>query len=64
MRMWRAHRSAKRPWPVMDDDDVIDYYIMEALAARDADEEQKERDKEALRQWKADKKELHNAVNN
>lgn len=32
--MWRVYRDAGRPWPVICDDDVIDYMVMEAVAIK------------------------------
>jgi hypothetical protein len=32
--MWRVHKEAGRPWPVLCKDDVIDYMVMEAVAMK------------------------------
>lgn len=32
--MWRVCKDAGRPWPVLCDDDVIDYMVMEAVAIK------------------------------
>jgi len=32
--MWRVCREAGRPWPILDDDPVVDYMVMEAVALR------------------------------
>lgn len=34
MRMWRTYSKANRPWPVISDDPVMDYMVMEAVAAK------------------------------
>ena len=34
MTIWRVCKEAGRPWPVMSDDDYIDWCIMEAVQAR------------------------------
>ena len=55
--MWRVCREAGRPWPVISDDPVIDYMVMEAvmLKVRTQDQEaQKAQDREA---WKKKKQE-------
>lgn len=41
-RLWRVHKEAGRPWPVIcEDDPVIDYMVMEAvyIKARNEDEQ-------------------------
>jgi hypothetical protein len=55
--MWRVCKEAGRPWPILSDDSVIDYMVMEAVAlkVRKADEKaQKEAERE---QWKKEQKE-------
>lgn len=37
--MWRALQNSGRPWPVLDEDEVVDYLILEAVAARAAKDE-------------------------
>lgn len=32
--MWRVCKEAGRPWPVLSDDDVVDYMVMEAVALK------------------------------
>lgn len=56
------HRAAKRPWPQLSDDPVIDYLIMEALATKDAKEEEKQRKEMEKKKWQADKSDLWKAV--
>jgi len=56
--MWRLHQASKRPWPVLDDDDVIDYMVMEAVAVKAAKEDLKEQDKAEKKNWKQDKEGL------
>lgn len=34
-RLWRVHRDAGRPWPVIcPEDDLIDYMVMEAVSIK------------------------------
>jgi hypothetical protein len=51
IRLWRVHREAGRPWPVVcAEDDVIDYMVMEAVAIRVRrrdEQDQKEAEKKA-----------------
>jgi hypothetical protein len=49
--MWRVYNAAKRPWPVLHPDPVIDYLIMEAVAVKVAKE-----DEEAQKQAERDSK--------
>lgn len=37
--MFRAYKAANREWPTFDDDEVIDYLILESLAAKVAKED-------------------------
>ena len=39
--MWRAHKAAGRPWPVISSDPVVDYMVMEAVAIKVKDEDAK-----------------------
>jgi hypothetical protein len=55
MRMYRATKAANRPFPQLDEDDVIDYLIVEALATKAATEEEKQRKQAKLDAWKKDK---------
>lgn len=41
-RLWRVHKEAGRPWPVIvDDDPVLDYMVMEAVAIKIRKEDEK-----------------------
>jgi hypothetical protein len=42
--MWRTCKEGGRPWPVISDDPVIDYMVMEAVAVKVSRE-----DKEAMK---------------
>lgn len=57
-RVWRVCRAAGRPFPVLSDDDVIDYMIMEAVQIKVGLEDEKlrkEAEKKAARDnWKKD----------
>lgn len=61
-RMWRIHSSAKRPWPVIVDDDVLDYMVMEAVGVKAMLEDEKARkdleDKKKREEWKDEKSNL------
>ncbi len=54
IRLWRVHKAAGRPWPVIcPEDDVIDYMVMEAVAIKVRiadDKEAKEAERDAARQ--------------
>lgn len=40
--MWRVHKEAGRPWPIIcPEDDVLDYMVMEAIYLRARKEEEK-----------------------
>lgn len=50
--MWRVCKEAGRSWPVISDDPVIDYMVMEAVAIKarkEDDEAQKKAEDEAKR---------------
>lgn len=50
--MWRVLRSAGRPWPVLSEDDVLDYMVMEAVKLKvdlEDEEARKEAEKAAAR---------------
>lgn len=64
MRLWRATKEAGRPFPRLDSDDVIDYLIVEALAAKAAKEEEKMRQDAKIAEWKKDKSKLYEAATN
>jgi hypothetical protein len=50
--MWRTISKANRPWPVLDDDPVIDYMIMEAVAVKVSREDAERVKQEERNQWK------------
>lgn len=56
--MWLAHEAANRPWPVLDEDPVIDFKIMEAVAVRVQRTKQKAREEAEKRQWRKDTSDL------
>jgi hypothetical protein len=50
--MWRVCKEAGRPWPVICDDDVVDYMVMEAVALavrKEDDEEVKRQERERFK---------------
>lgn len=53
--MWRICKEAGRPWPVLSEDPVIDYMIMEAVALRVHAEDEKERKDKERKDWKKKK---------
>ena len=53
-RMWRAHKASGRPWPKMDTDEVVDYLILEAVAAKAAKEEEEHQKEKERTNWKKD----------
>jgi hypothetical protein len=53
--MWRICKEASRPWPVLSEDPVIDYMIMEAVALRVHAEDEKERKNRERQEWKKKK---------
>ncbi len=57
--MWRVCKEAGRPWPVISDDTVLDYMVMEAVALKFAEEERKAAKQQEIKQWqKEQQKEL------
>lgn len=59
-RMWRVFKAAGRPWPRLDEDDVIDYMIMEAVCLKvNKDDENQEKEQEK-KEWMKDKSGLDN----
>jgi hypothetical protein len=52
--MWRACNAAGRPWPILDEDDVIDYMVLEAVAAKATKMEQDAQEKQKREAWKKD----------
>lgn len=59
IRLWRVHKEAGRPWPVIcADDDVIDYMVMEAVAIkvrrRDEEDEKEAKERNEREDFKKD----------
>jgi hypothetical protein len=53
-RLWRVHKEAGRPWPVIcPEDDVIDYMVMEAVALKVRHEDEKARKEAERKEWKS-----------
>lgn len=50
--MWRVCKEAGRPWPTLDSDDVIDYFIAEAVAIRVGGEDRAQEKKREIDRWK------------
>lgn len=53
--MWRICKEAGRSWPVISEDPVIDYMIMEAVALRVHAEDDKQRKAKEREEWKKQK---------
>lgn len=53
--MWRICKEAGRPWPVLSEDPVIDYMIMEAVALRVHAQDEAERKDRERKEWKKQK---------
>lgn len=53
-RLWRVSKAAGRPFPKLDDDDVIDFQIMEAVAVKIQREDEKAEKEYKKRQWRKD----------
>lgn len=56
--MWRVCKEANRPWPVLCDDEVTDYLVMEAVAMAVDKEDQDQKKKSEKKDWKKDKSRL------
>jgi 3-deoxy-D-manno-octulosonate 8-phosphate phosphatase KdsC-like HAD superfamily phosphatase len=55
-RLWRTNKEAGRPWPVIvEDDDVIDYMVMEAVALKVSREDEDNRKDKERKDWRSDK---------
>lgn len=61
-RMWRVHKESGRPWPVLSEDPVIDYMVMEAVAAKVRQEDIEAEKKKKRDEWKKDTDHLKNVV--
>ena len=55
--MWRVCKSAGRSWPVLSDDPVIDYMVMEAVFLKVQKEDEKARKDAERAAWKEQQKE-------
>ena len=53
-RLYRIHKESGRPWPVLDDDPVVDYMVMEAITLKVQQEEDAAQRKAQLEQDKAE----------
>ena len=52
IRLWRVHKDAGRPWPIIcEEDDVIDYMVMEAVAIRVRREDEKAEKARKRKEW-------------
>lgn len=54
-RLWQVYKEAGRPWPQLDDDDVIDFMIMESVAVAAARGKQEEEKAVERKNWRKDK---------
>lgn len=53
IRLWRVHKEAGRPWPIIcPEDDVIDYMVMEAVALRVQKADEKAQKEQKIAEWK------------
>lgn len=57
-RLWHVCKEAGRSWPQLDDDDVIDFMIMEAVALSVAKETKEVKKQEERTSWRNDKEGL------
>jgi hypothetical protein len=62
MRVWRASKDANRPVPKLSDDPVIDFLIIEALAAKDLYEQGEARKMAEIEEWKKDTQSLEDRI--
>lgn len=61
--MWRVYKAAGRPFPVISDDDVIDFMVTEAIAAKVAMEDKEVMDKAKVDEWKRGHGDLRKKLN-
>ena len=59
--MWRVHKEAGRPWPVLSEDPVVDYMVMEAVAIRVREEDRAAEKQRQIEEWKKNRDHLKNA---
>lgn len=52
--MWKVYQEAGRPWPVLCEDEVIDYQIMEAIFIKSRKEDHEMEKKAERDNWKKD----------
>lgn len=57
-RLWTVHKEAGRSWPVISEDEVTDYLVMEAVSFYVGKEQEKLRKKQEIEQWKRDRDHL------
>ena len=57
-RLWQVHKESGRPWPVLDEDDVIDFMVMEAIAVKARKEEETAQKQAERKKWQRDKEGL------
>lgn len=55
--MWRVCKEAGRPWPVLSEDSVIDYMVMEAVALKVKKAEAEEQKKAEKKEWQRKERE-------
>lgn len=58
IRAWHAFKEAGRPWPQLDEDDVIDFMIMEAVAVAASKQTQEQEKSSERKSWKQDREGL------
>jgi hypothetical protein len=54
MRIWTTCKEAGRPFPVLDEDDVIDFQIAEAVVVKVAKEREEQQKKQERKEWRKD----------
>lgn len=53
-RLWNACKEAGRPWPTLDEDDVIDFMIMEAVAIKSRQQSKEVEQAKERKDWRND----------
>jgi hypothetical protein len=56
--MWRAHKASGRPWPILSEDEVLDYLILEAVAVKASKEDAEAVKQTEVERWKRDTSQL------
>ncbi len=59
-RVWRVYKAAGKEWPQLDDDELIDFMVMEAVAVKVTKEDAEQAKTDEKREWKKDKEGLDN----